>query len=222
VKVHAPQSLSEATGVQVRSIGTTADLELLQSRLLDWRVGADAPYRPHELDCFADQLLTLVDEDLAPSTEATIANTIDLVVQTLQCETPSVESLDIYFELLMLYPKQVVNDGILALLKVHKWRNLPTPGNFIEVLDASPRYKKLLRDRQKLTLMIFSRNELEIQEHTRQLHNALMTTKNEKGDLSPGIAALQHQLDALPHSHLSARRRIASIIKDYVQPTESP
>ena len=83
----------------------------------------------------------------AGSPRREIGRIIDLMAEMFSANVPSEDALAQWFKLLEVYPVEALKDGGRAILRTHRWRNLPLPGDFTLQIEQGPVYRAM-RDEQ--------------------------------------------------------------------------
>ena len=89
-------------------------------------------------DTVADFLITLSSE-MEPCSREDIAISLETIASTFQVKVPDELGLTVYFDILEMYPKFIINRCTQHITKTYPYPRLPVPKDFVEYCD--PIYK---------------------------------------------------------------------------------
>lgn len=89
-------------------------------------------------DTVADFLITL-NSEMEPCSREDIAISLETIASTFQVKVPDELGLTVYFDILEMYPKFIINRCTRHITKTYPYPRLPVPKDFVEYCD--PIYK---------------------------------------------------------------------------------
>lgn len=145
----------------------------MKQRLATHAVDCDHSYRPHELDIHLVDAVIQAHILTSAGGHKPVAQMLDIVIEVLGCPTPSTEALEIYYDLLIGYPEDIVNNAATILLARYKWPTMPKPADFIDAIVGQREYQMRVSTVHDLWFLQRAKNHYELERRAYAAKRAL-------------------------------------------------